>query len=76
MSLFCRFGSHIAQAKAIWNDGLYFSKCKRCGTPLVRRASSTWESVPRGYRIVWKPGERGEIVGSRELPEQSFFSFR
>jgi hypothetical protein len=78
MSLSCRLGSHVAQARPIWNDGICFSTCTRCGCALVRRASSTWERPPSGYRVVWKPRppDRRRIDPFRELPRQGYFKFR
>ena len=52
MDLFCRFGSHIVQSRAISNDGYEFSRCRRCGCALVRRGSESWQSGPNGYRLV------------------------
>lgn len=51
-SLLCDLGRHKAGSLAHWNDGYYFSKCRRCGRDLVRTAFGRW-TVPRGYRVVW-----------------------
>jgi len=53
----CFIGRHRAvDAPApIWNDGLYFSHCARCGAELIRPAVGAWQTVPKGKLIVWKP---------------------
>lgn len=51
-SLLCDLGRHKAGSFAHWNDGYYFSKCRRCGQDLVRTAFGRW-TVPQGYRVVW-----------------------
>lgn len=51
-SLLCGLGWHKTNPLAHWNDGYYFSKCRRCGRDLVRTAFGRW-TVPTGYRVVW-----------------------
>jgi hypothetical protein len=71
MSLLCLAGKHVARTGETWNQGLYFSRCRRCGCDMVR-ADKVWETVPPGFRIVWRPVERPEQAGptqvSRNLP--------
>ena len=66
MSLLCLAGKHAARTGEIWNQGLYFSSCRRCGCDMVR-ADKVWETVPRGFRIVWRPMERSERTGPARL---------
>jgi hypothetical protein len=65
MSLLCFAGKHAARPSEIWNQGLYFSSCRRCGCDMVR-ADKVWEPVPHGFRIVWRPVERPR-PGRREV---------
>ena len=54
MGLLCSLGGHKADAQiAVWNGGICFGKCTRCGTDLVRTIKDRWQ-VPRGYRVVWR----------------------
>ncbi|HEV2867259.1 MAG TPA: hypothetical protein VGX37_12185 [Allosphingosinicella sp.] len=53
MPLLCRLGLHSAEPLARWNDGYYFTRCRRCRRDLVRTAYGRWH-VPRGFRIVWQ----------------------
>ncbi|HZF44119.1 MAG TPA: SH3 domain-containing protein [Sphingomonadaceae bacterium] len=48
-----------------WNDGYYFTRCRRCGLDLVRTAFSGW-TAPKRYRVVWQaePPASVEQVGS------------
>lgn len=66
MSLLCFAGKHAARTGEIWNQGLYFSSCRRCGCDMVR-ADRTWEPVPHGFKIVWRPVERPEQVEREQV---------
>jgi len=60
MPLLCELGWHDAIPAARWNEGYYFTKCRRCRQDLVRTAYSGWH-IPNGFRIVWQgrpPGDR------------------
>jgi hypothetical protein len=57
--LLCRLGLHRAERGARWNQGLFFSRCERCGRSLVRSEHGRWR-VPHGYRVVWRPLRPGE----------------
>lgn len=54
MPLLCRLGRHVPRRLPIWNDGYYFSVCRRCNRDIVRSLNGGWQ-VPRGYRVVWQP---------------------
>ena len=62
MGLKCIFGRHAAAAGLMWNAGHYFSKCTHCRCDLIRgRGASGWDTVPRGYRIVWKQRTENDV---------------
>lgn len=67
VSLRCALGWHAPEPTPRWNDGYYFSRCRRCGCDLVRTAFDNWQ-IPRGYRVVWSR-TRPEGVGTAELEE-------
>lgn len=72
MPLLCELGWHDAIPAARWNEGFYFTKCRRCRQDLVRTAYEGWH-VPNGFRVVWQgrpPGERlsARLVAEPELP--------
>jgi hypothetical protein len=67
MSLRCLAGKHAARTGETWNQGLYFSSCRRCGCDMVR-AEKIWETVPQGFRIVWRPVERPDQAGPPQGP--------
>ena len=54
LPLLCALGRHKTDLLVRWNDGYYFTRCRRCGLDLVRTAFSGW-TVPKGYRVVWQP---------------------
>ena len=54
--LLCELGRHRAEPSPAWNNGYYFSRCRRCRRDLVRTTYSGWE-VPRGYRVIWRAEE-------------------
>lgn len=66
MYLLCFAGKHAARTGEIWNQGLYFSSCRRCGCDMVR-ADKVWEPVPHGFRIVWRLVEGPEPAGPKEV---------
>lgn len=49
----CALGRHRPEPLAQWNNGYYFSRCKRCGLDLVRTAFEGWH-VPQGSKVVWR----------------------
>jgi hypothetical protein len=71
MSLLCFSGKHAARTSGVWNQGLHFSSCRRCGCDMIR-ADKAWEAVPLGFRIVWRPamrpGQSGRTEAIRNLP--------
>lgn len=54
LRLLCRLGFHRPAAGEVWNRGYWFSRCRRCGSDLVRTAAGKWH-VPKGQKVVWKP---------------------
>ena len=54
MSLLCRLGFHRPGPDPVWNRGFWFSRCRGCGTDLVRTAGGRWR-VPKGRKVVWRP---------------------
>jgi len=64
----CTRGQHDAAASAVRNQGLEFSRCRRCGRDLVRSGRS-WRAVPEGFRVVWRSSapELGEISAMQLL---------
>ena len=55
----CVFGRHTPAPGEIRNQGFAFTRCRRCRRDLVR-AGSTSRTVPKGFRIVWRPGKRAQ----------------
>jgi hypothetical protein len=52
MRLVCTIGGHRPDI-TIWNDGIHFSKCRRCRADIVKQGEK-WIAPPPGYRIVWR----------------------
>jgi hypothetical protein len=63
MSLTCTRGKHEAAERAVRNQGLEFSRCRRCGRDLVRSGRS-WRGVPRGFRVVWRSAAPAPLEAS------------
>lgn len=53
MPVLCQLGWHLPQPLARWNDGYYFTRCRRCGSDLIRTLYGRWQ-IPRGFRVVWQ----------------------
>ena len=63
LQILCRLGFHRAEPGEVWNRGYYFSRCRACGSDLVRTPSGKWH-VPKGQKVVWKPRKpRGRRPG-------------
>lgn len=58
VGLLCDLGLHRLDPAIVWNGGVGFSRCLRCGRVLVRRPGARWGTVPRGYAVVWRPAAR------------------
>jgi hypothetical protein len=71
-SLRCLAGWHRAEPVVHWNHGYYFTRCRRCGSDLVRTAYSRWQA-PKGYRVVWSDERPPAAVGGDVtlLPEEA-----
>jgi len=67
MSILCSLGKHEADAKSIWNNGFYFSRCRRCEREIIRNREG-WRAVPKGYQVVWKPRRSIDIDWSNWTP--------
>lgn len=61
MALLCRLGRHQPPGQAVWNDGLFFGDCDRCGAALIRRPHQGWTQVPPGYAVIWSEDRPGPI---------------
>lgn len=66
--LLCDLGLHRLDPAIIWNGGVGFSRCLRCGRALVRRPGARWGAVPRGYAVVWRPAAGGRDARARPAP--------
>ncbi|WP_144061981.1 hypothetical protein [Sphingomonas sp. MM-1] len=53
MSLLCRLGLHRSESPGVWNDGLFFDRCRACAEPLIRRPDGRWTRVPDDYVVIW-----------------------
>ena len=62
MSLLCAIGGHEAAPGEVYNSGYWFSRCRRCTRDMIR-AGGSWEIVPSGHRVVWRPG-----TGNHSIP--------
>ena len=49
----CRLGLHQAPSRHVRNMGWDFGRCVGCATELVRIFGGEWQTVPKGYRIVY-----------------------
>jgi CheY-like chemotaxis protein len=53
-NIICAIGGHAPGPEPIRNRGIDFTRCRRCGSDLVRKRGA-WQAVPKGYRVVWRP---------------------
>lgn len=55
MSILCAIGGHEARPGEVYNSGYWFSRCRRCERDMIR-AGGSWDTIPRGHRVVWRSG--------------------
>lgn len=53
MNFLCRLGWHRPAPTPRWHAGLYFTKCLRCGSDLVRLPRGRW-AVPSDVLVLWR----------------------
>jgi hypothetical protein len=68
LPLLCALGRHKTDLLVRWNDGYYFTRCRRCGLDLVRTAFSGW-TAPKRYRVVWQAEPPASIEQVRSAPQ-------
>ena len=64
MGISCLFGRHRVLSRGVRNGNLEFARCENCHRDLVR-GDHRWKTVPRGYRVVWRP-RTGDPVADRQ----------
>jgi len=74
--MLCGLGFHRPGLRPVWNAGIGFSKCTRCGREMIRRAGRSWTLVPRGQVVIWRntdpePTRRDEPAGNRYRSDRS-----
>jgi hypothetical protein len=70
MGVMCWILGHGARDTGLWNDGYFFSRCKRCDCDLIR-TSGNWSPLPYGFHVKWRSGLYRHAVASdfkRNLP--------
>ena len=67
LPLLCALGRHKTDLLVRWNDGYYFTRCRRCGLDLVRTAFSGW-TAPKRYRVVWQAEPPAASDGVQPAP--------
>lgn len=61
--LACVLGHHAPVPDEVRNQGFAFTRCRHCRRDLVRSAKA-WRTVPKGFRVVWRPGKRKQAEQS------------
>jgi hypothetical protein len=70
VTLMCRIRGHAAEEQQTWNEGYFFSRCRRCGRNLIR-TSGGWLPTPSRYQVAWRSGQHRHAIPSdfrRNLP--------
>jgi hypothetical protein len=70
VTLMCLIGGHAPEKEQTWNEGYFFSRCRRCSQSLIR-TSGRWLATPSGYQVAWKSGRHRHAIPSdfrRNLP--------
>jgi hypothetical protein len=64
MNFLCRLGWHRPAPTPRWHAGLYFTKCLRCGSDLVRLPRGRW-TIPSDVLVLWQ----GPTAASATAPK-------
>lgn len=70
MGVMCWILGHAPRDTGLWNDGYFFSRCKRCRCDLIR-TSGSFSPIPYGFQVTWRSGLHRHAVASdfkRNLP--------
>ena len=70
MSLLCLIGRHRPRPHVVRNQGFTFGRCCGCERDLVR-SLGRWQTVPRGFRIVWRSAEAAAAPTTMPVPSAS-----
>jgi len=71
MGILCGILGHGPADTGLWNEGYFFTRCRRCSCDLIRTDGS-WTPLPRGYQVSWKTGFHRHAIASdfkRNLPQ-------
>lgn len=67
----CMLGRHRTPEGAVYNQGLFFGACARCGEDLIR-SGDRWTKLPKGLRVAWRNrGEQASAASFIALHPQS-----
>jgi hypothetical protein len=70
MGVLCGIFGHGPRDTGLWNEGYFFTRCRRCSCDLIRTDGS-WSPLPHGYQVSWKSGFHRHAISSdfkRNLP--------
>ncbi len=70
MSLLCLVGRHRPRPHVVRNQGFTFGRCSGCERDLVR-SMGRWQTVPRGFRIVWRSAGAEAAPPTMPVPSAS-----
>lgn len=61
MAIACLLGRHAIVDRGVRNGSWEFARCDRCRCDLMRKQARSWQRVPRGFKVVWKPKAAGGV---------------
>ncbi len=70
MGVLCGIFGHGPRDTGLWNEGYFFTRCRRCTCDLIRTDGS-FTPLPHGYQVSWKTGFHRHAIASdfkRNLP--------
>lgn len=68
MKASCRPGAHEPASVPLRNQGLEFSRCRRCARDLIRSNGRSWRTVPNGFRVIWPTPRTPAATGRAIVP--------
>lgn len=74
MPIACLLGRHAIAEAGVRNGTFEFARCDRCRCDLMRAENRSWQRVPKGLKVVWKPRGAGGTAGEIAAPGSAAFA--
>lgn len=74
MPIACLLGRHAIAQAGVRNGTHEFARCDRCRCDLMRAQGQSWQRVPKGLKVVWRPRDAYGTAGEIAAPGSAAFA--